>query len=155
MVAVSCFLPGRAKDLPAPPRNYRYTHCTVFFSLLSLLGVVVAHLVCPGKGLESWGLMVWFMSWARSFLPPQIVQIDLGAHPSFCWMGTGGKASWVRQVGHLFPYSAKVKNQWIYVSTPLLCLHDVCWDKFIIDFYLSLSPSLVQIFLLAPVFRHP
>jgi len=56
-------------------------------------------------------------------------------------MGTGGKAFWGRQVDHFFPYSTKVKNQWIYFSTPLICLHDVYWDNFVIDFYLSLSPS--------------
>jgi len=39
-----------------------------------------------------------------------------------------------RDVNHSFPFSAKVKGEWSYNSTPSICIHGVDMDKFIFTF---------------------
>ena len=69
MVAVACFLPGRAKELSAP----RYVT-----GWDSSVGIATRYEL-DGPGIESrWG--------ARFFAP---VQTGPGAHPASCTMGTG------------------------------------------------------------------
>jgi hypothetical protein len=57
------------------------------------------------------------------------VQTESGAHPSSYRMGTGVK--WPRsEANYLSPSSAKVKNAWIYTSTPPYVCMAWCLSKY-------------------------
>jgi hypothetical protein len=62
----------------------------------------------------------------------QNVQTNCGAHPASYSMLTTVLSQGVNQLGrevdHLLPSSADVKNEWSYTSTPLICFCHVNRD---------------------------
>jgi hypothetical protein len=71
---------------------------------------------------------------ATDFSPVQNVQSCSGAHKASYSVSTGVISPEVMWPGGEFdqsaPSSAEVKNEWSYISTPLICLYCVDMDKF-------------------------
>jgi hypothetical protein len=53
-----------------------------------------------------------------------------GALFSGCGGSSSGVKRLVRDIDHSTVSSAKVKNEWRYTTAPLICVHEVDWDKF-------------------------
>ena len=60
----------------------------------------------------------------------QNILTGCGALFSGCRGSSPGVKRLVRDIGHSTVSSAEVKNRWRYMSAPLICLHEVDWDKF-------------------------
>jgi hypothetical protein len=79
--------------------------------------------IALGYGLDDRGSRVRFLAGAGNFSLHHRVQNGSGAHPASYPMGTRGSfPGWVkrkgRDVDHLPPPSAEVKNAWSYTSIP-------------------------------------
>jgi len=65
--------------------------------------------------------------WTRNFLKKHSDWLQ--SPPSCCSVGAGVPSLRVKWPGHnvkhLLSFSAKVKNEWSYISTPCICLHGV------------------------------
>jgi hypothetical protein len=62
------------------------------------------------------------------------VQNGSGAHAASYSMGTAvfpGAKRPARRVDHSLPFSAEVNDEWIYTSTPSICLNGVDRESFI------------------------
>ena len=61
----------------------------------------------------------------------QSVKTDSGAHPASCPLDSGvyspGVKRPVGEANHSPPFSAVLKNEWIYTSSPPTCLHGLAW----------------------------
>jgi len=79
------------------------------------------------------GYKVQLLAGERDFSLLQNVQPGSRTHRA-SYTGVQGSFSRINQPGHesdhLPPSNTKVKNEWSYTSSPPLCLHDICRDKF-------------------------
>jgi len=64
-----------------------------------------------GSGFESW-------NGKDTYLFSKTVQTGSGAHPAPCSMGMGVPPRPPREAHHSPPFSAEVKNEWSYTTTP-------------------------------------
>jgi hypothetical protein len=87
-----------------------------------------------GIGTRLWAAWpgVCIPAGARDFSLLQNAENGCGAHPSFYSMGTGFFPGLKRpgsEVDQSPPYSAEVKNEWSYTSSPPISFHDVDREK--------------------------
>ena len=79
------------------------------------------------------------------------MQLPIQCVPSFClWCWGKVKRLW-HGVDCLPPSSTRVKNKWMYTSTPPICLNGVDRDNFIINFAYILCQSHLDILYLHPI----
>ena len=84
-------------------------------------------------GLRARWYKVQLLAVERDVSLLQTVQPGSKTHRA-SYSGVQGSFSGINQPGcesdHSPPSSTKVKSEWSYTSSPLLCLHDICRDKF-------------------------
>jgi len=68
----------------------------------------------------------------RNFFLSKMSRSSLGAHPASVFIRYWGfypRGEVTRTLSQLPPYSAAVKNVWIYTSAPCACSHGIHRDK--------------------------
>jgi len=82
---------------------------------------------------------LWFPVGTRSFSLLRTVLTGSQAHHISCLNGYRLCFPLLRQPGRKTDrsnsFNAKIKNDWVYTSTPITCLHDVHEDKFTLHLY--------------------